>query len=333
MKEFIMIIKKKGIQKTIFYLILMLIVSLPLIVFHKQTRATLKGTCTATNFSQIKKCQNEKRFTTIKTNNIYDVGYNYVVDDVVVGKFLDIDLEGHVILTLVDINTANELLSQNGTRKISGTFSTFQNKVFSETKEKVIKDYIERFTVESSFITEEETRGMFFDYMFNQYDGAGFPFIIVIMIIVIILLLLLFKVIEGIKMILWPNRFVIYGKTTLEAEKNVEKASFEFHNGPYLFQSKSIYITNNYIFDLKGSQFTYHKVNEAIWMYEKSIRRYGLFETGKNLIIKFSDHTSMSLSLTLSERKKIMEILRVKNKNIVTGYDEETAFKYKKNLI
>ena len=136
MKEFKEIIKKKGIRKTLLYLVLTIIMFSPLIVFHKQAIGTFKGTCVATNYKELKKCQEEGRFTTIKTENIYDVGYNYVVDNVTVGKFLDVDLEGYVILTLADTATADELLAQTGTREISGSFSTFKNKVFQETKEK-----------------------------------------------------------------------------------------------------------------------------------------------------------------------------------------------------
>ncbi len=331
MKEFKEIIKKKGIKKTLLYLILTIIMFTPLIIFHKQVTGTFKGTCVATNYKELQKCQQEGRFTTIKTANIYDVGYNYVVDGVTVGKFLDVDLEGYVILTLADTTTADELLAQTGEREISGNFTPFKNKVFKETKEKVEKDYIERFTNEAEIITEEQTRGMFFNYMLNQYDGEGFPFIFLIILVGVIILLLLFKVYEGLKMIVNPNKFIIYGRKTLEKEENADKASFEYQNGPYLFKNKDIRITNNYIFDTRGYNFTYHKVNEAVWMYEKGIKRYGLVETGKSLVVKFKDKIGMSLPLNLAERKKVMEIFRVKNKNIVKGYNSEREAQYRKN--
>ena len=331
MKEFKEIIKKKGIRKTLLYLVLTIIMFSPLIVFHKQAIGTFKGTCVATNYKELKKCQEEGRFTTIKTENIYDVGYNYVVDNVTVGKFLDVDLEGYVILTLADTATADELLAQTGTREISGSFSTFKNKVFQETKEKVEKDYIERFANEAEIITEEQTRGMFFEYLLNQYDGEGFPFIFLIILVGVIILLLLFKVYEGIKMIVSPKKFIIYGRKTLEKEGNADKSSFEYKNGTYLFKNKNIRITNNYIFDTRGYNFTYHKVNEAVWMYEKGIKRYGLVETGKCLVVKFKDKIGMSLPLNLAERKKVMEIFRVKNKNIIKGYSAEREEQYRKN--
>lgn len=331
MREFKEIIKKKGIKKTLLYLILTILMFSPLFIFRKQVVGTFKGTCVATNYNELKKCQEEGRFTTIKTVNIYDVGYNYVVDNKTVGKFLDVDLDGYVILTLADTATADELLNQVGEREISGNFSTFKNKVFQETKEKVEKDYIERFANEAEIITEEETRGMFFNYMLNQYDGEGFPFIFVIILVGVIILLLLFKVFEGLKMIISPNKCIIYGRKTLEKEGNADKASFEYRNGPYLFKNKNIRITNNYIFDTRGYNFMYHKVNEAVWMYEKGIKRYGIIETGKNLVVKFKDKVGMSLPLNLAERKKVMEIFRVKNKNIVKGYSAEREAQYRKN--
>lgn len=330
MKEFREIIKKKGFKKTLLYLILTIIMFSPLILFRKQVVGTFKGTCVATNYKELQKCQEEGRFTTIKAMNIYDVGYNYVVDNVTVGKFLDVDLDGYVILTLADTTTADELLNQKGKREISGNFTPFKNKVFAETKEKVEKDYIERFTNEAEIITEEQARGMFFEYMLNQYDGEGFPVIFLVIAVGIIILLLLFKVFEGLKMIVNPNKFIIYGRKTLEREENADKASFEYQNGPYLFKNKNIRITNNYIFDTRGYNFTYHKVNEAVWMYEKGIKRYGLIETGKNVVIKFQDKIGMSLPLNLAERKKVMEIFRVKNKNIVKGYNKEREELYRK---
>ena len=39
----------------------------------------------------------------------------------------------------------------------------------------------------------------------------------------------------------------------------------------------------------------------------------------------------MSLPLNLAERKKVMEIFRVKNKNIVKGYSAEREAQYRKN--
>lgn len=66
-------------------------------------------------------------------------------------------------------------------------------------------------------------------------------------------------------------------------------------------------------------------------MYEKGIKRYGLVETGKSLVVKFKDKIGMSLPLNLAERKKVMEIFRVKNKNIVKGYSAEREAQYRKN--
>lgn len=332
MNEFKTIIRKKGISKTITYTILIFIMLLPVIILHKPMIGSFKGTCIATNFKELQKCSDSGRPTTIKTTNIYDVSYNYIVDDKVVGKFLDVDLEGHVILTLADVATADELLNKTGEREISGHFNSFRSKVFKDTLKKVENDYIERFALESETITTEQARGMFFPYLLNQYDGEGFPYIIPVIIIGIIIILLLFKLIEGIKMILKPERFIIYKRTMLKNEENIEKASFELQNGPYLFQNKNVKITNNYIFDLKGYRFTYHKINEAVWMYEQKIKRYGLVETGTYLIIKFKDKVSYTLTLNLTERKKVMEILRVKNPKIIKGYSEEAKEQYQSNI-
>lgn len=331
MKEFKGIIKKKGILKSLIYSILILLMLLPLLILHKPIIGSFKGNCVARNFKELQKCEAEGRFTTIETTNIYEAGYNYVVDDKIVGKFLDVDLEGNVIVTLADTATADELLNGDGLRQISGTFVSFNNKVFKDTLEKMQKDYIERFALEEEIITEKQVKEMFFPKMFNQYDGKGFPYLLPVILVVISVLLLCYKLFEGLKMIFKPEKFTVYKKQTLEQEKNADKASFEFHNGPYLFKNKDIRITNNYIFDLKGFGFTYHKVNEAVWMYEKTIKRYGLIQNGKYLIIKFKDKVGLGLKLDTKEQKKVMEILRVKNPNIVTGYNQETAQKYKNN--
>lgn len=332
MKEFQGIIKKKGIQKIIHYFIYIFVLFIPILVFHQQILGDLKGTCTATSFEELNSCQKQKRFTKIKTKNIYDVGYNYVVDGKVVGKFLDIDLDGNVIVALADVATADELLNQTGEREISGNFSSFDSKLLKETLKKIQDDYIGRFSNDASIITEEQTREMFFGYLLNQYDGKNFSYIFPVILVVIIILLLLFKVIEGFKMIFAPEKTIIYGRKTLNSEENVEKASFEFYHGPYLFQNKNIRITNNYIFDLRGYGFTYHKINEAIWMYEKGIKHYGIIETGKQLIIKFKDTVTYILPLTLSERKKMMEILRVKNPGIIKGYSQEAGKQYQQTI-
>lgn len=330
MNEFKKIIRKKGISKTITYAILILIMLLPLIILHKPIIGSFQGTCVATNYKELQKCQKAGRPTKIKTTNIYDVAYNYVVDNKVVGKFLDVDLEGHVILTLADITTADELLNQTGEREISGHFTKFHSKVFKDARNKIENDYIERFTVTSGTITKEQTKGMFFPYLLNQYDGEGFPYIIPVIIIGIIIILLLFKLIEGIKMIIKPERLILYKRKMMKNDENIEKASFELQNGPYLFQNKNIKITNNYIFDMKGFRFTYHKVNEVFWAYEQKIKRYGLVETGTQLIIKFKDKTTYVLALNLTERKKVMEILRVKNPKLIKGYSQEAEEQFKK---
>lgn len=333
MKEFQGIIKKKGILKSILYSIFILLMLLPLIILKKQVIGSFKGTCVAKSFDGLQKCEREGRFTTIETTNIYEAGYNYVVDGKVVGKFLDVDLEGNVIVTLADTATADELLNGEGLRQISGTFVSFNNKVFKNTLDKMQQDYIERFALEEEIITEKQVKEMFFPRMFNQYDGRGFPYILPVILVGIGIALLAYKLLEGLKMIFRPNKFVVYKGKTLEQEENVDKASFEFQNGPYLFQNKDVRITNNYIFDLKGFGFTYHKVNEAVWMYEKGMKRYGLVETGKYLIIKFKDKVGLGLALDTKERKKVMEILRVKNPKIINGYDQITAQNYKKDPI
>lgn len=332
MKEFKGIIKRKGIKKIIHYLIYTLIMLIPIFIFYQQILGDFKGTCTATTFEELNSCQTQKRFTKIKTKNIYDVGYNYVVDGKVVGKFLDIDLDGNVIVALADVVTADELLVQTGEREISGNFSSFDSKLLKETLKKIQADYIERFSNEANIITEEQTREMFFGYLLNQYDGKNFSYVFPMLLFGVIILLLLWKIIEGFKMVYKPEKIIIHGKKTLSSEENVEKASFELFHGPYLFQNKNIQITNNYIFDFRGYGFTYHKINEAIWMYEKGIKHYGIIETGKQLIIKFKDHVTYILPLTLSERKKMMEILRVKNPEIIKGYSQEAVEQYQQRM-
>ena len=331
MNEFKSIIKKKGMQKTIIYFILIFIMLLPLIIMHKQVIGAFQGTCIADEFSKLEVCQKSGRYTKIQTENIYDVGIDYVVDGKTVGKYLDVDLGGNVILTLADTTLADELLASEGLREISGHFSSFNSKVFVDALIQVQAAYIERFANEAQIITEEQTKAMFFGYLFNQYDGRGIPYIIPVIAIGIVIILLIFKVIEGIKMIIKPEKYIIYGKKTLEKEGNADKAALEYGRGPYLFKNKDIRITNNFIFDTRGYSFTYHKINEASWMYEKGIRRYGMFETGKKLIIKFKDKVGLALPLTLTERKKVMEILRVKNPKIVKEYSVENEQKYKKD--
>ena len=313
MNEFKSIIKKKGMQKTIIYFILIFIMLLPLIIMHKQVIGAFQGTCIADEFSKLEVCQKSGRYTKIQTENIYDVGIDYVVDGKTVGKYLDVDLGGNVILTLADTTLADELLASEGLREISGQFSSFNSKVFGDALIQVQAAYIERFANEAQIITEEQTKAMFFGYLFNQYDGRGIPYIIPVIAIGIVIILLIFKVIEGIKMIIKPEKYIIYGKKTLEKEGNADKAALEYGRGPYLFKN------------------TYHKINEASWMYEKGIRRYGMFETGKKLIIKFKDKVGLALPLTLTERKKVMEILRVKNPKIVKEYSVENEQKYKKD--
>jgi len=329
LKNFESIIRKKGILKTVIYLLLIIVIVSPLIILRKQVTASLKGTCVATTYNELEQCRLEGRYTKIKTKNIYDVNYNYVVDERIVGKFLDIDLGGRVIIALADSKTASELLSKEGEKTISGYLISFENKAFKETLAKIKEDYAKKFVTEDGSFTTENAHNMFFSHMLNQYDGKNIPYIIPVIIVCILTILLLPRLLDGVKMIVVPTKYKGYGKLSLSQDENSNKADFEYQNGPYLFSNKHIKVTNNYIFDTKGLDFNYHKNNEAVWMYEETIKKYGLIETDKNLVIKFKDSFTLSLPLTLSERKKMMEIFRVKNKDIIKGYSKEAEENYK----
>lgn len=325
------IVRKKGETKIIIYSILIFVMLIPVFVFHKQVIGSFKGTCTVTDIPGLDKCREEGRFIKIKTKNIYDAGYNYVVEGKTVGKFLDVDINGNVILTLADTVTADELLSGKEERTISGHMQKFNSELLKETLSKVQKDYVESYANDAGTISKADAERMFYPYLLNQYDGHGFPYIIPVLIVGSIVIVLIFKVLDGIKMVQNPEKFIIYGKKQEKDKEQEEKANFELQNGPFIFESKKVKITNNFIFNMQGDAIIYHKNNDAVWMYEQSLRRYGLFETGKNLIIRFKDHTGLRLALKPSEQKNVMEIIRVKNKKVLIGYSDELEQKYKTN--
>lgn len=321
-------LKQRGLKKSILYFVLIIIMLSPLLVMHKKVIATLKGTCVVDSLDGLNKCQKEGRYTTIKANNFYDVGYDYVVDGKVVGRFLDVDMHGHSLIALVDIQTTEKLENGTGLREISGNLVTFKDPIITDTIEKVKQEYIERY---EGTLTEEQTLSMFVPYQLDQYDGKGFPFILIIILIGIIVILLGFKLFEGLTTFLKPETKIFYGKKRVKDKTLVEKVNFELKNGPYLYQSNDFWITNNYAISTKNDVFVFNPINTIVWMYERGVKKYGVIETGKILVLKFKNNSTMTIKGNVRERNKIMEIVKVKNPDVVKGYDKMTHSKYNKD--
>jgi len=327
MKSLNSVIKRKALLKLLLNVLSVILLFFIMWLLEIKTYDLFNSECIVTDESSLKACYKKSRYVKITTNQVYDAEYEYMVDGVVMGHFVDISVDGKSLIALVDNDDFQTLLRDvQATQTIVGRLENFTENSRAEAYNNIQNAYIERF--EGPY-TKEEVLSSIYPFQLNSYNASKEPLYINFTLLIIPTIILIILAIRNIIIYFKPELHKIYYKNKTE----IKKLAKELSNEKQAFNSKKFIITENYIVSLKGNDILYWKIKDITWLYETVIRRLGFIKHGTFLNIFFKDKSSYKLDLKDDEQLEIMKKLKRMNPDIVIGYTKEKALMFKKVML
>lgn len=304
MKGIKSIIKKKGRNLVILSTLLLLLDLFLFICFDTDNSMSglLKDKCIINSVEDIQKCKKENPYVKINFDAVYNTTYVYQLDEKIVAYYLDIDLDGKSLISLVDKEIAPKLL--NGKQKyVEGKLIEFSD-VHLDALEQIKKYY-----------ASEGIEVTYIDAHFSNYNIDGDAICLVILLI--FTGFILFKFSKGIYMIVKPENNHYYKKY----KEEIESLDREL-NSEYRYHSKNVIITDNYIFNQTKYNLKIYRLEDVKWVYQKNIKRYGI-NIHKSIVINFVDGKNIIIPF---KQKDVLDHLK---NDVLVGYTGENSKKYR----
>lgn len=304
MKDVKSILKKKGRNLVILSILLLLLDLLLFACFNTDGSISglLKGKCIIDSAADVQSCKKENPYVKINFDAVYSTTYVYQLDEKTVAYYLDIDLDGKSLISLVDKDIAEKLL--NGEQKyVEGKLIDFYD-VHSDALAQIKKYY-----------ASEGIEVTFIDAHFSNYDIDGDY--IYLIILLIFTGFVLFNFGKGIYMIIKPENnhyYKIY-------KDEIEKLDREL-NSEYRYKSKNVIITDSYIFNQTKCNLKIYNLTDVKWVYQKNVKRYGI-TVNKSIVINFIDGKNIIIPF------KQKDALNHFNNDVLVGYTGENNKKYR----
>lgn len=307
---------KKGLYKKNMYKILFLLAAIIILfssyfILNVDFDVIFNNPCVVESYSDIEQCTD--KYTIINYEKIYDTEIYFNVDSTEKGNFVDIDLDGYILIGLVQREEAVALFGKTEARTLTGKLE-----VFTGDKEGIIDNVID--TYMDSFgtaLTEDELRSVVIDVQFNAYgDSIRNEFVLFYSISAILLLLLLLLII------------VVFRRMGIKAlyQKDVKKESVlnELEIGPYLFKGKRFILTFNYFVAI-GHRIKVFKLDDLEWTYERIVTNVGSSKKSKYLIFVFKNKQKVKIKFTIEDSENIIRLLTLRNENMKTGFEKKKS--------
>lgn len=292
------------------------------------TPRSLVSYCQVYNEDDLSQCFQENPYVEIHTKKVYDTNYDYIHNKKVTARFVDVDLNGYFMITLMTPTKANNLInSESENIVIKGKLEKFDTgaklKGYNAIKELYLNSL-------KDTMTREEVMNNFTLVQLNEYNGSKTGIYIWTVIGTGLILVFVVLILKQFQFVIHPEKYHLNKNTTLSDEKNVEKIMKELESNEYSYHDKNIYITKHYLISKIGGMAVAEKKNIA-WIYENIIKQNGI-TTGKSWIVFSLDRkTPFNFGNFGKKHKELGEILKREFPNATFGFSEELSKKWKQN--
>lgn len=314
--------------KIIFIWIFFIVIAVTLMIIGDITPKSLVSYCKVYNEDDLSRCFKENPYVEVHTQKVYDTNYDYVHNKKVTARFVDVDIDGYAMITLMTPSTAQKLIvSESEDIVIKGKLEKFDRGAKLKGYNAIKEFYVSSL---SDTMTREEVMNNFTLVQLNEYNGSKTSIYIWAVLGVGITILFFVLIIKQIKFIVHPEQYHLNKNITLSDEKAVEKIMKELESNEYSYHDKNIYITKHYLISKIGGMLVAEKKNVA-WIYEKIIKQNGI-TTGKSWIVFSLDQKNpFNFGNFGKKHKELGEILEKEFPNATFGYSDELNKKWHKN--
>lgn len=313
-------LKRQSLYKSFFFLILLGLWILIFLTIFEEDRLqdAFKERCIIETVEDVTRCQEENHYVTVKTNTIYTTDYVYTENNIEKAYYLDFDLNGYSLIGLVKKDLAEELLNQEGPYEVDGKIVDFEEDI-EKGKNLIIEEYLQEATTDAE---KEQILSMILTPSFDEYTGnVGQEYIISIIFGMLIIVTAYFSI-KNIYFYIYPYKTKDLKKRNT---KELEQLENEYNKVP---PKQKHFITKNYLGENAILHVRIQKLDNILWIYERSIQQYGI-ETKRFLVLNNIDGDAISLSVNEQEKEQIIEKIMEKNPNLLIGYTKENKNKYK----
>lgn len=313
------IIQKKGKNLFILNFVFLSLILCSLFIAMEEDRNIydiFKGVCEVHNLQDLNHCYENNHYVRVYFDNAYSTNYGYYINNKLKAYYVDLDLEGYSLITIVKDDNAEELFQENSDiHYIEGVITDF-----TETQEHhgvidtIKHDYLELF---GSDWNEEQIDNFILPIQIDAYKNHKINNLCFLILLTLICGTLLRFIIKGMCMMLKPEHYKSYSKI-----ENTDSLEQEFEN-QIIYQSQSICLTPNYILHFSFGKVIIKEVKSLIWAYKRVTKQYGIIVNNCYILnFKDGDHFVMNI-----KDEKVLEQFQT---NILIGYTDENLKIYQK---
>lgn len=278
----------------------------------KSLENTFKDRCTVESVDDAYQCMDKNPWVRVRFDDAYETPYNYLVDGVEVAYYVDLDLEGYSLLSLIDKETATAILNKEvfyvdgkltnltGTHKegIDKVIDYYKNDLFTEYDSVMIDEMILPFELDN-----------YAEEISNSYIAIG--------ILVSLALLSIYFLGTGIYQIIYYQNTKIYRTW----QQEIDKLNDELESS---MKYKNLYLLEHYIIEKAAIKTTIAKLDDIAWMYERVMKQHGI-AVNKLCVVALKN------GKTLQGPVDILEKLQTRlNSQVLVGYTKENQMEYRR---
>lgn len=314
--------------KIIFIWLFLIVVVVTLMIVGDITPKSLTSYCKVYDENDLNRCFKENPYVEVHTKKIYDTNYNYIHNKEIAARFVDVEINGYWMITLMNSSKAQKLIaSEKDDIVIKGKLEKFDTGAKLKGYNAIKESYV---NLLKDAATREEVMSNFTLVQLNEYNGSKTGIYIWAVLGVGVILIFIILIIKQLKLLIHPERYHLNKNITLNDEKQVEKIIKELETNEYSYHDKNIYITKNYLISKTGGMAVAERKNVA-WIYEKIIKQNGI-TTGKSWIVFSLDRKSpFNFGSYGKKHKELGEILKNEFPNATFGFSDELSKEWHKN--
>lgn len=318
MKKVLKLIQKKERNLVILSITLLIILNIFLyfiIIDDKTIIDMFKPICEVHTKEDLKNCYSDNSYVRIYLNDVYTTEYGYYKNDHLLAYYIDIDIDGYSLITIVNKNLGENILNEKEKiNYIDGFITQFdQEDSHKGVMDSIKKDYLEQF---GENWTKEDVDNTFIPFQVNAYKNQKLENIIFLVIFGIGDILLIWLLVKSIYLMIVPNKNKSYQKIG-----NKDKLNLELEEN-ILFQSKDFYLTSNYIIHSSLWNIKFKEKNLLVWIYPKMTKQYGI-TIDKCYMLCFKDGESFSIHMKEENNSHYFD------NAVLIGYNQENSKNYK----
>lgn len=322
MKQIIHSVRMHSLKRMILWFGFGLVV-LAILLVNNINFKSITSYCQVYNESDLNRCWKENPYVEVHTQKVYDGEYDYLDQKKEVAHFIDVDINGYSMISLIEFDLAQRLLEDESQNiVIKGKLEKFENGLLGQVYNKIRENYIKKFQEE---VPKEEIMNNFTLVQLNQYQGSKISMYIEGMIGVILIALFGWLGIKEIKFVRAPEQYFLNKNIQLKDKNDVEKIVEELKN--FRFHEKNIYITEHYLI-LKNSKIQVMEKKNVAWIFEKIVKQYGVTVGKIWQVYSLDQKKPFLLYLPGKKHKQLGEILIQEFPNATFGYQDSLKRKW-----